>query len=61
VRKQIHLRHQDEIGVLEHHRILDRFVFTFRDRQRDDVHVLAEVIYRWADQVADVFDEQVIE
>ena len=61
VRQQIDLGNQHEIGLQEHHRVFQRLVFALGDRQRDDVGLLAEVVDGRAHQVADVFDEQVIE
>ena len=58
MRDQVHLGQQDEIGLLKHHGILERLVLPLGDRQRDDVCRLTQIVDRWADQVANVLDEE---
>jgi hypothetical protein len=50
----------DNKGVAgaEHLRILAGFVITFRDAEEDNTEMFAEVMGCWADEVADIFDEE---
>jgi hypothetical protein len=61
VREKIDLCQQHQIGVLEHHRVLDRLVLALGDRQRDHVGRLTEIVDRRAHEVADVLDEEHVE
>ena len=61
VRQEIDLREQHEIGLAEHHRVLERLVLALGHREHHDVGGLAEVVDGGADQVADVLDEEVVE
>ena len=49
-RQEIDLGQQHEIGLAEDRRVLQRLVFAFGNRQRDDVDVLAEVVDGWTDR-----------
>ena len=46
------------LAALKDRRVLDQFVVSFGDAQRDDPQVLAQVVAGGADQVADVLDPQ---
>ena len=58
VREQVDLREHDEIGLAEHHRVLERLVLALGDREGDDARGLPEVVDRRADEVAHVLEEE---
>jgi len=58
MRQQVRLCDEDEVGLSEHHRVLQGLVFPLGHREGDDVERLAEVVDSRTDQVADVFDKE---
>jgi len=58
MRQQVGLVQQHQPGGGEHVGVLQWFVLTFCDGQHHHFMRLAEIKIRWADQIADILDEQ---
>ena len=58
---KVHLADNHHVRRLEHRRILQRLVLPLGYRQQHDAQVLAQIVGRRADQVADVLDDQQVE
>src|SRR5262249_52705581 len=58
VRKQVGFADNAHLARAERLGILSRFVVAFRRAEHDDSQVLAKVMRRRTDQVADVFDKE---
>ena len=58
---EIDLGDHGEVGAVEDGRILERLVLALGHRQQHDAQVLAEVVARRTDEVADVLDEEHVE
>ena len=58
---EVGLGDDGNVRAVEYCRILQRLVFTLGDRKQNKPKVLAQIVGRGADQVADIFDEQKIQ
>src|ERR1700753_4276373 len=61
VRQQIDLVQDHQLRFTTDHWVFQRLVFAFGGAQHDDLGILAEIVARGTDQVADVLNKQQIE
>src|SRR5579863_6981678 len=59
--RQVHLGDDRDVGAVEDGRVFQRLILAFRDREKDQTKIFAEIIGGWAHQVANIFDKQKIE